>query len=222
VQFHKNFNMKIGVICEGHTDRAVIRNILKGLKGIDSAQIVPLRPDYSFDETDLSQLSSDNFSNWSLVKAECENREKIDRFLSIEDQDFVIIHIDADCSDEYGVQKPVKNSEYSEKMREAIIVKINEWLDNNFQDQILFAVAIEETEAWILTIYDKKDSTKSADPKAKLKQVLSKKGIKYDHTHAGFYEISEKFSKNKFFKKEKFRDRNKSLDDFCNEVEDKL
>lgn len=214
--------MKIGVICEGHTDRAVIRNILKGLKGVDSSQIVPLRPDYSVDETDLSQMTDDNFSNWTLVKAECENQVKIDRFLSVEGHDFVIIHIDADCSDEYDVPKPAKTADYSEKMRGAIITKINEWLGNNFQDQILYAVAIEEIEAWILTIYEKRDSTPSADPKAKLKRNLSKMGIKYDHTHAGFFEISGKFSKNKNFKKEKFRDYNKSLDDFCQEVEDKL
>lgn len=214
--------MKIGVICEGHTDRAVIRNILKGLKGVDSSQIVPLRPDYSVDETDLSQMTVDNYSNWSLVKAECENQVKIDRFLSIEGHDFVIIHIDSDCSDEYGVTKPVKDADYSKKMRDTIIAKINEWLSNNFQDQILYAIAIEETEAWILTIYDKNDSIKSADPKAKLKRTLSKMGIRYDHTHAGFYEISEKFSKRKNFRKEKFRDYNESLNNFCQEVEDKL
>ena len=214
--------MKIGVICEGHTDRAVIRNILKGLKGIDSSQIVPLRPDYSVDETDLSQMTVDNFSNWSLVKAECENQVKIDRFLSVEGHDFVIVHIDADCSDEYGVPKPIKNADYSGKMRIAIITKINEWLDGNFQNQILYAVAVEEIEAWILTIYDNRDSTKSADPKTKLKRKLSRKGIKYEHTHAGFFEVSKKFSKKRNFQREKFRDNNKSLDDFCREIEDKL
>jgi len=214
--------MKIGVICEGHTDRAVIRNILKGLKGIDSSQIVPLRPDYSFDETDLSQMKADNFSNWSLVKAECENRVKIDHFLSIEGQDFVVIHLDADRSDEYDVPKPTKNANYSKKMRNAIVTKINEWLSYKFQDQILYAVAIEETEAWILTIYDKMDSTKSADPKAKLKQKLSRLGIHYNQTHADFFEISEKFAKEKNFKRENFRNYNESLDAFCKEVEEKL
>lgn len=214
--------MKIGVICEGHTDRAVIRNILKGLKGIDSSQIVALRPDYSVDETDLSQMTVDNFSNWSLVKAECENQVKIDRFLSVEGQDFIIIHIDADRSDEYGVPKLVKDADYSKKMRDAIIIKMNQWLGNKFQNQILYAIAIEETEAWILTIYDKRNSAHSADPKKKLKRKLSKMGIKYEHTHAGFFEISEKFSKKKNFKREKFRDYNKSLDDFCQEIEDKL
>lgn len=214
--------MKIGVICEGHTDRAVIRNILKGLKGVDSSQIIPLRPDYSVDETDLAMMTVDNYSNWSLVKAECENQDKIDHFLSIEGHDFVIIHLDADCSDEYGVPKPAKNANYSEKMRTAIIAKINEWLGNKFEDQILYAVAIEEIEAWILTIYDKRDSTSSADPKVKLKRLLSRIGIKYQHNHAGFCEISEKFAKEKNFKKEKYRNYNKSLDDFCQEVENKL
>ena len=214
--------MKIGVICEGHTDRAVIKNILKGLKGIDSSQIVPLRPYYSLDETDLSNIPEGSFSNWSLVKAECENSIKIERFLSIEGHDFVIIHIDADRSDEYGVPKPVKDSEYSDKMRGSIITKMNEWLGNKFEDQILYAVAIEETEAWILTIYNKKDSTQSADPKTKLKRLLSKKGINYEHNHTGFNRISGKFSKKKSFRKEKFRDYNKSLDDFCIEIEEKL
>jgi len=132
------------------------------------------------------------------------------------------IAIDSDRSDEYGVPKPVKDANYSKNMRNSIILKINEWLGNSFQDQILYAIAIEETEAWILTIYDKKDSSKSADPKGKLKQKLSKIGIKYSQNHADFFMISEKFSKGKLFKKEKFRDYNESLDDFCKEVEMKL
>ena len=116
--------MKIGIICEGHTDRAVIQNILKGLKGIDSSEIAALRPDLSVDETDRSQMSEDNFSNWSLVKSECENQEKIDRFLSIEGNDFVVIQIDADMSDEYGVPKPIKDANYSDKMRNSINIFI--------------------------------------------------------------------------------------------------
>ncbi|WP_405610928.1 hypothetical protein [Polaribacter sp. Asnod1-A03] len=214
--------MKIGIICEGHTDRAVIQNILKGLKGIDSSEIAALRPDLSVDETDRSQMSEDNFSNWSLVKSECENQEKIDRFLSIEGNDFVVIQIDADMSDEYGVPKPIKDANYSDKMRNSIIIKIDEWLDNNYKDHILYAIALEETEAWILTIYDTKDSTKSADPKAKLKRTLSKMSISYSQTHSGFSDISKKFSKEKNFTKGKFRDYNKSLDEFCKEIEQKI
>lgn len=215
--------MKIGVICEGHTDRAVIRNLLKGLKGIDSSQITALRPDYSVDETDISYLPTDNFSNWPTVKSECENRKKIDQFLSLEGQDFVIIHIDADRSHEYGVAKPNKqNVDYADILRASIILKINEWLDNKYPNEILYAIAIEETEAWILTIYEKKDSIKSANPKVKLGYILSKKGIHYAQTHADFFEISSGFSKKKNFDRNGYLKYNKSLKAFCAEVGNKL
>lgn len=215
--------MKIGVICEGHTDRAVIRNILKGLKGIDSSQVIALRPDYSVDETDLFHLQPDTFSNWSAVKEECENQLKISQFLSIQGHDFIIIHIDADKSHEYGVPKPSKkDASYADIVRTSIVSKINEWLGNCFQNQILFAIAIEETEAWILTIYDKKNSIKSADPKEALKKKLSRVGIFYKQTHADFFVLSEKFSKKKNFQKEHYLTYNRSLEAFCEEVENML
>ena len=214
--------MKIGVICEGHTDRAVIINILKGLKGIDSSQVIPLRPYYSLDETDISELSPDTFSNWDAVKSECENQNKIDRFLSLEGNEFVVIHIDADRCEEYGVAKPKKDSSYSDKLRKSIITEVNKWLNNNYQDNLLYAIAIEETEAWILTIYDRKDSTSSADPKQKLKWLLNKKGVHFNQTAEDFLRISKDFSKQKNFIKNKYREYNKSLNDFCEEVEIKI
>ena len=214
--------MKIGVICEGHTDRAVISKILKGLKGIDSSQIVPLRPDYSRDETDLAVNPVDSFCSWTNVREECLNREKISRFLSNEDQGIIIIQVDSAESHEFGVTKPEKNQNYSSVLRQRIIEKINEWLDNEFLDETIYAVAIEETEAWILTIYESRDSTTSADPKARLKRILSKKGVKYTHNLEGFSDISDKFSKRKNFAKEKYLTFNQSLADFCQEVEDKL
>lgn len=214
--------MKVGVICEGHTDRAVIAKILKGLKGIDSSQIVPLRPDYSKDETDLAVNPVDTFGSWTNVKEECLNREKITRFLSIEDHGMIIIQLDSAESHEFGVIKPTKDEGYSTVLRERIIKKINEWLGNKFLEETVYAVAIEETEAWVLTIYEKRNSTASADPKAKLKRVLSKHGVRYSHNFEGFSDISDKFSKRKNFAKEKYLTFNQSLADFCKEVEDKL
>jgi len=215
--------MKIGVICEGPTDRVVIENILKGLKGIDSSQIIPLRPNYSKDETDLAKIPTvDSFSNWTIVKEECQNRIKIDKFLKIEGQDIIIIHIDSAESDQFGVPKPLKDANYSINLRANIITKINEWLDGQFQNDIIYAIAIEETEAWILTIYEAKDSSTSTDPKAKLKRVLSKLGVKYSHTPKDFKIISDNFTKSKYYSKKKYCSFNKSLEEFCNEVENKL
>lgn len=214
--------MKIGVICEGHTDRAVIANILKGLKDIDSSQIIPLRPDYSKDETDLSSNPVNSFGGWGAVKEECENRQKISRFLSIEDQDTIIIQIDSAESDDYGVSKPIKDKDYSRVLRQRIIDKVNEWLDHEFLLKTIHAITIEETEAWVLTIYEAKDSSTSANPKSKLKRLLSGKGIKYSHDWEGFYSISDQFSKKRNFIRKKYQTYNQSLADFCKEVEDKL
>jgi hypothetical protein len=215
--------MKIGVICEGHTDRAVISNILKGLKNIDSSQIIPLRPENNKDETDLALLPPDTFSNWPTVKWECEKREKIEKFFLFEGNDFVIIQIDADKSSEFGVQKPVvKDDNYADNVREAIIIKINEWLENNYLENILYAITIEETEAWVLTIYENRDSVRSADPKQRLQYKLNRLGVKLNQTHECFFNISEKFSKRKNFNTGNYLSYNHSLEAFCNEVEKKL
>ncbi len=214
--------MKIGVICEGHTDRAVITNILKGLKGVDSSQIVPLRPDYSKDETDLSANPVNSFGGWANVREECQNRQKISRFLSIEDQNIIIIQLDSAESDDFGISKPQKDKNYSTVLRQRIIDKISEWLNDEFLNKTVYAIAIEETEAWVLTIYETRDSTASSDPKARLKRVLGKKGIRYTHDWQGFSVISNGFSKKRNFKKMKYTTYNQSLEDFCQEVEDKL
>jgi hypothetical protein len=215
--------MKVGIICEGHTDRAVIINILKGLKGLDSSDIIPLRPENSLDETDLANIPADQFSNWTLVKKECETKEKLKRFLSLEGQDVVVIHIDSAESEEYGVAKPIKDNDYSTKLRAAIILKMKEWLGEDFSDdEIVYAVAIEETEAWILTIYEKRESSTSTDPKRKLKYVLSRKEIEYGQNYDDFLRISNSLSKKKKYSKEKFLSYNDSLKEFCIEVERKL
>ncbi|PJB59288.1 MAG: hypothetical protein CO098_04200 [Bacteroidetes bacterium CG_4_9_14_3_um_filter_41_19] len=215
--------MKVGVICEGHTDRAVITNILKGVKGIDSSNIIPLRPEDSLDETDLANIPVDQFSNWTLVKKECETRQKLNRFLSLEGQDVVVIHIDSAESDEYGVAKPIKDNNYSTNLRAAIISKMKEWLGDDFSDdEIIYAVAVEETEAWVLTIYEKRESSTSADPKRKLRQFLSQKGIKYGQNYNDFLWISDALSKKKKYAKERFLSYNESLKEFCIEVENKL
>ena len=210
--------MNIGVICEGHTDRVVIENILKGLKGIDSAQIIPIRPQSDFDETDLADMPKDSFGGWSAVKQECESRVKIDEFLLFEGNDFVVIQIDSVESNEYGVPQPIKDENFCTKLRSDIIDKIDEWLNGLSKSDVLYAVAIGETEAWILAQHDNKDSSKSADPKDKLKSVLSKKSIKYSHAPRDFKGISSGFAKKKNYTKFNYFARNQSLKDFCDEI----
>jgi hypothetical protein len=210
--------MKIGVISEGHSDRAVILNIVTGATGLDSSDIETLRPVYTKDETDKSLKDPKSFSSWSVVKEECKNRELIDTFLSIEGQDFVIIHLDsAECAD-YGVQR----SGDKLNLRDLIINEINSWLSIDLSGSILYAIAIEEIDAWVLTIYEKKDSTTSARPKERLSRELRKNKINSTQTFDNYLVISKILSKTKELERSKCLSYNHSLAAFYEEIKSKV
>jgi hypothetical protein len=215
--------MKIGVISEGHADRAVITNIISGLTEMDRNNIEAIRPIYNYDETDKALIDRNTFSTWSVVKEECEKRELIDGFLAFEGQDFVVIHIDTAEAELYGIKRPNKASKtYCEELRELVVKQINAWLKNEISDQILYAIAIEEIDAWILTIYDQNDSTTSAKPKEKLSRVLGKKGINSTSNYDNYLFISKPLSKNKEIRQGNFLKYNCSLKAFFDEVKAKV
>ena len=214
--------MRIGIISEGHADRAVIENILRGLTNLDSSDIIALRPIYNLDETDKAHRSALTFSTWSVIKEECEERELIDGFLSVEDQDFVVIHIDTAEADQYGVKRPAKSSTYCHDLRSLVVDEINSWLKEDLSDQILYAIAIEEIDAWILTIYEKRDSTSSISPKEKLSRILARKDINSTSDYDNYLKLSKPLSKDREIKKDKLLDYNSSLNAFFEEVKIKV
>jgi hypothetical protein len=215
--------MKIGVISEGHSDRAVIENIIVGITGLDRNDIVALRPIYTTDETDKAFIGTKAFSTWSVVKDECEKRELIDGFLAFEGQDFVVIHIDTAEAEHYGILRPAKKSaDYCIELRALVVQQIESWLNKGMSNEILFAIAIEEMDAWILTIYDSHDSTSSIKPKEKLDFILGKKGINSTSDYENFLHLSKPLSKERVVKKGKFLEYNCSLKAFFEEVKTKV
>jgi hypothetical protein len=215
--------MIIGVIAEGHSDRAVITNILTGLTGLGRNDIWAIRPEYSKDETDKAK-DPKTFSTWSVVKEECEKREQIDAFLALEDQEFVVIHLDTAEADQYGIHRPDKRQpDYGEQLRILVINKINEWLKGNISGSILYAVAIEEMEAWLLPIYEKnKNSIKSAKPKEKFIRRLGQLGIDSTPDYKNYFILSEPLSKKKSIGKDGLLNHNISLKAFYAEVQAKV
>ena len=215
--------MRIGIISEGHADRAVITNILKGLVGIDSSDIEPLRPIDKFDETDKANNDPLIFGGWSSVKAECETRRIIDEFLSIEGQDFVVIHIDTAEAGHYGITSPSKSSgTYCEELRVLVVLQIDKWLNKEMDEVILHAVAIEEIDAWILPIYDKHNSANSATPKEKLSRILGRLELDSTSDYDNYLLLSKPLSKTKDIKKGDFLKYNCSLKAFYDEVKSKV
>ncbi|WP_316824718.1 hypothetical protein [Pedobacter miscanthi] len=213
--------MKIGIIAEGHSDRAVISNLLQGILGIEGNDILAILPINGLDETDLANLPKEYFGGWTSVRRECHEREFINPFFERTGENFIVVQIDTAESAQFGVKQPTKDDDYCDIIRTTIISKIRDWMGEDIGDKLLHAIAVEETDAWILTLLETRDSSKSADPKKKLERL---KGFKIGKMKPDFKLYSEYSQEFKSATKKQlltFRSRNRSLDAFCTEIETK-
>jgi hypothetical protein len=172
--------MRIGIIAEGRGDLAVISNILRGRLGIDFEDIQFLRPRYTLDETDLHAMPEEQFSNWGLVKKECTTGSLLEEFLNspIDEERLVVIHLDTAEAElpGYDVTRPSGSTRDSAiELHRRVAAKLDEWLSGRKPDQFRYAIAIEETEAWILTLYQKKETSTARDPKKALIKELNQR-----------------------------------------------
>ena len=172
--------MRIGIIAEGRGDLAVISNILRGRLGIESEHIQFLRPEYNLDETDLHTLSEEQHSNWEVVKQECVDCTRLQDFLEspLDEERLVVIHIDTDQVEHpnFGVKRPQgKGEEYVLRLRQLVASKLKEWLAGRGAKRTRYAIAVEETDAWVLTLYSAKDTSALPNAKERLKRELNRR-----------------------------------------------
>lgn len=222
--------MIVGIYAEGRGDLAVITNILKGALGIDRSDMSYRVPEFELDQTDLSTMPVEQHSSWTVVKKVCEEKTLIDTFFDspIEQVSFVVIQIDTAERhlEDYGVTEPVKTrdidlKEYCSQLRSKVVDKINSWHDDLDGDKVTYAIAIEEIDAWVLTIYDKgnKDTSIYSNPKKALNDqlniILSKKekGVLSAKAFDKYDWLSSPFKKKKILKA--CMDKNESLKLFC-------
>lgn len=173
--------MRIGLIAEGPADLAVVTNILIGALGVSRHEIRPLRPDLHLDETDLHTHPGARFSNWALVCEECRVGAKIADFMASPIDDgprYVVVQIDTAEAPLYGVVRPDKPARelagFVDALRERVIEKLQSLLDPAWHAITGFAVAIEEIDAWVLTVWESgRDSASAVDPKQRLQRVWS-------------------------------------------------
>jgi hypothetical protein len=170
--------MRVGLIVEGRSDAAVLTNILKGKLNISKSDIQYLVPEFDYDETSLFLMRNEQFSNWTIVKNNCRNKQKISDFIdNFENERFIVIHIDSDTRMEVGyeVNEPinVNNVIDIETLRQNIVNKLSEWLENEFFGKIAFAIAITEIDSWILTLYADHETGLLINAKERLLRILN-------------------------------------------------
>lgn len=166
--------MRVGIIAEGRFDVAVVQNILKGALGLDREFTQPLRPELYADETDL-HADPDRFSNWALVKRECEDGAKIDDFMGSPIDDgprFVVVHIDAAEAPLYGVNRP---QDRAGEDIPALIARIRRtlagWLGER-DGLVCPAIAVEEIDAWVLALHVSETTDRLPNVKERLQRRL--------------------------------------------------
>jgi len=184
--------VKVGIVAEGPADIAVLMNILHGKLGVERRDVLPIRPELTLDETDLAEKRkggyrpprAEEFSNWTLVLEECRERSKLADFLDspVDEERLLVIHIDTAEAEQkgYEVQRPDRQApDYVEAMRSRVVAKLGELLGKDLSTQARFAVAVEETDAWVLTLHDPgdKDTGLIRDPKKRLAHLRESQSV---------------------------------------------
>ena len=206
-----------GIVAEGITDQVVIKNILYGLLGSEKLE------DANFLQPTRDQ--TDSFGNWYNVLEYCKSERLEKDFLY---NDFIVIQIDTDTSEEAHFDVPKydeNNKELSveqlvtnvfEKLKTLIINKNGLEFWEYYEEKIIFAIAVHSTECWLLPLYAtlKKEMEATKNCHNRLENLL-KKGIKKE---AAVYEgLSKPFMKSKDLLK--IKDKNPSLKIFIENLE---
>jgi hypothetical protein len=213
--------MRVGLVTEGRGDLAVLVNVLKGKLGLDFEDIQFIRPEYDMDETDVHDQAEALRGGWGRVKRECVERGRIREFVenAIDEDILVVIQIDTAevHHNGYDVERPHRDaSDYAELLRQRVVDRINVWLEGEDIERVRYAVAVEETEAWLLTIHASKDTAMYGDPKKQLNTLLNKTMAEKDRKrHFQLKEYAQADALSRPFRKlrdlEKFAGRNRSL-----------
>ena len=122
--------ISFGLITEGLTDQIVIENILAGYFKNPDLDIRPLQPEK--DKDDENKFTG--YGSWSQVFAYC--RRSRDFQESFQFNDYIIIQIDTDVSEEFGIPQQDKNGELTpEKLIEKVIEKFKQEIGEDFYSQ---------------------------------------------------------------------------------------
>ncbi len=149
---------RIGILSEGLTDHAVIKQVLLGFFEED-ADHLQLNSSFPPETTALGEPIE---GGWAVLKQRLlEGHHR----LALQFNHYLVIHIDTNVCEEvgYGVSRrdPVTGAQRDPgALRSAAIERLKEWLGDDFceahGDQVLFAIAVNSIECWLLPLLDGK------------------------------------------------------------------
>ena len=153
-------NPSFGLIAEGPTDHEVLTNILIGHFDDPDLTVRPLQP--LLDSTDASQQQG----GWTQVINYCKSSLFQGAF---EQNDYLVVQIDTDRLNEkpfeLDLKLPTANlvNQVIEKIESMIEASFEVGFWGNYREKILFAVAVDELECWLLPLFYRDENAKAVN-----------------------------------------------------------
>ena len=187
------------LVTEGLTEQIVIENILFGFFDDPDISVNPLQP--LRDETDRNRTISPG--NWHQVLEYCAS----ERFRgAFQFNDYVIVQIDTDVAADYGISdRDEEGNELSvediiERVKTALIVRIGQGFYETYSRRIIFAVAVQSIECWLLPLlFSDNKRAKTSNCLRTLNQGLARsRNFTIDAKRPDYYDtISSEYIKRK-------------------------
>ncbi len=144
--------IKIALITEGVTDQFIIKPIIENYFKNAEFRFTPIQP--PVDETDKQA----GFGSWVNVVSVCKNNDISELFNY---NDFVVIQIDADISQEKGFDVPhlkkgkqVENKELCNNIVNQLKSFITNEVIDKYSNRVLYAIGILSMECWLVPLVD--------------------------------------------------------------------
>lgn len=172
----------IGILSEGPTDHGVIKQVLLGFfeKYADDLYLNSSFP------PETTPFGEPVEGGWTVLKQRLLDGH---HRLALQDNDFLVIHIDTDVCEEVGYDVSRRDPETGahrepEVLRVAAIERLKQWLGDDFceahGDRVLFAIAVDSIECWLLPLLEGKPAKqrKTAGCLAAANEALKRAGKK--------------------------------------------
>lgn len=136
-------SVKIGIVCEGISDFRVLKHVTeRSLRDVD-AYVIPLQP------KETAQGKQDGFGSWQGVLDYLRGNDQMILEAYKEGCRYVIVHIDTDVRNQYGLHEEYTNDD---ALHSDVVRMLMDTVHPDFNKELLlFAVAINETECWLLS-----------------------------------------------------------------------
>lgn len=163
-------SVKIGIVCEGISDYRILHHITERYLRDMDAYTIPLKP------KETRQGAQDGFGSWQGVLEYIKGEDRMIVEAVKEGCDYVIVHIDTDVREQYGVAMNFANQEeLHDNVKTMLLKQLHLEFDPN---KVIFAIAIHETECWLIPFMtdDRRDCGKTDSCVNTLNRLLKDKG----------------------------------------------